>query len=134
MICVFFLFCSVITHDAVPTQSGYVYDFPNTQAIVLGAHADLDGYYFHQLEPGDMIRYNDGEKWTDYLTIKVFPAQSMQPLEAPPALLIDNEWRSVYWIFDKLFGNPDQLILWTCTMDGDPAWGRLFVVAEAYTP
>lgn len=110
MICVFWLFCSLVMNQTTaPIYEGQVAQFrPN----VLIAHNYLDGVYFKELEPGDMIRYYDGE-WEDYKVTQVYETKNPDPK----------------WVYREVFTK--DLVLQTCIYkDGDLNWGRLFVVAE----
>ena len=122
MICVFFLFCSLIINSpTVPISEGYVSQFTYD---VFVAHNHLDGKYFSEIEIGDMLRYYSDE-WNDY---KVTDIRKMQAIT--PALFLEGDtYYTVPQIYQKIYSR--DLVLQTCIYkDGDPAWGRLFVIAE----
>jgi hypothetical protein len=127
MICAFFLFCSLVTAGDVPLDPGEVARFVRitspTPSIVLLAHNYLDGAYFHQLEPGDMLRYYD-EGWTDYRVTEIVDAKASDRFSTKTLLYIDG-WLTPRQVHKKMFGDPDNLVLFTCSEAG-----RLFVVAE----
>jgi hypothetical protein len=129
MLCILFLFCSLVTYGEVPSQMGRVSYLPSN-AITLLAHNYLDGYYFSDIETGDMIRYYSDE-WTDYKVTRVIEAQALKLDTANTPLLIDGAWLTPVQVHRKILNDPDSLVLLTCLYKNDSwTWGRLFVVAE----
>jgi hypothetical protein len=129
VLCALLLFCSQIISGNVPLYEGAVARFP-APAVVLMAHNNLDGQYFAELEPGNMLRYYDNA-WHDYRIETIRAMQALQPDSTRTYLLEDGSLYSVADIHRDLFADPDTLVLLTCIYgDGRLNWGRLFVVAR----
>lgn len=127
MIVVFFLFCSVILHqEAIPVYPGYVSEFlPN----VLIAHNSLDGKYFSEIKEGYMIRYWDGKEWIDYKVTDIVEMQAVDPLSPTSDFIEDGVTYTSLEVAERIYSK--DLVLQTCIeKDGNPYWGRLFVIAE----
>lgn len=124
-ICLLLVFCSTILE--LPTAP----QFPGAVARrdnLIFAHSTLDGQYFYEIEPGDMLRVYDQE-WIDYRVTDILRLQAVPPHSLTPQLIAERPYT-----YQEIFGVHD-LVLQTCiTRDGNPEWGRLFVFAEKWKP
>lgn len=128
MLCVFLVFCSLITSGGVPADAGQVSQWNDNVYL---AHNYLDGKYFSELNVGEDIHYYDGVDWNDYVITEVIEAPASDPYSQTTALLVYGEWRSPYWVHQNIYNLPDTIVLQTCVeKDGNQAWGRLFIIAE----
>lgn len=128
MICVLFLFCSLIlSGSTAPDQPGYVTHYDNnTTAIVLIAHSNLDGAAFAELETGDVLLYFPRV----YRVAEIIEAKATEPDSLSTSLEWDGVTHSPAEVYEEIFGR-EGLVLMTCMeRDGNPRWGRLFVVAK----
>lgn len=131
-----------------PGQAGYVDDAVGTvtqfamaaQFGIVGllAHDWLSGAYFEGLRPGkrvDLI-YGDGHS-VSYRVTRVFHYQATDPTSMTSSFidLDTNASLSADQLFNRVYRGPEHVTLQTCiTRDGNPSWGRLFVVAVPETP
>lgn len=132
MLCALFLFCSLVSPGlSAPTVDGQVTRFTQPAGLVFLAHSDLDGRHFRQTEPGDVIYY-DGGGGRFYRVTQIITARATEPRSTQTHLIINGADLSPADVQRLYFDNPDTLILFTCrTWGGDPAGGRLMVIAEA---
>ena len=132
MICAFFLFCSLIVPGTtVPDQMGQVGKFTPAPNVIL-AHNYLDGSYFSQLQPGNVVHVDDAG-WKSYRVREVIEAQALHPESDTTPLWIDGAWRDPAWVWVNVYWNND-LVLQTCVYRADLwTWGRLFVIADRVT-
>ena len=105
-------------------------------SIGLLAHNYLAGEEFFSLEKGQVIYliYGDGE--IDSYVVKEFLRYRALSPESITSNFIDlnsGDKLSASELFYKVFRREGELILQTCiAANGDPSWGRLFVVAEPF--
>jgi hypothetical protein len=105
-------------------------------SIGLLAHNYLAGAGFPLLEAGQKLHliYGDGRVKTFIIRQKL-GYQALQP-ESPKSDFIDlltGERLSASQLAWKIYNRPGEVILQTCiSANGDPSWGRLFVIAEPY--
>jgi hypothetical protein len=125
VICVFFLFCSMIINSpTAPLYDGAVARYASN---VLIAHNSNDGQYFDEINVGNLVRYYNGE-WKDYRVTEVLRYRAI-PSDSLAPTLFDGAWHSTAWVYGNIYNK--SLILQTCIYkDGDWQWGRLFVVAQ----
>ncbi len=114
---------------SVPAQFGYVAQMPGTPALVLLAHNDFSGRYFHSLSYEDPIYYQ-GKTYrvTELLSLQALtpdsPTSEFVNLESGKYLTTNAAW---YLAYDR----PGYIVLQTCIPRGDvKTWGRFFVIAE----
>jgi hypothetical protein len=100
------------------------------------AHNYLAGAQILQLRPGQMVYlvYGNGHTAT-YMVTQLLRYQALEP-ESPFSNFIDlrdNVRMSASDLFMAVYGRPGRVVFQTCIdANGDPSWGRLFVVAEPY--
>ena len=123
MICVFLLFCSLISNaSTVPADYGYVMRYG---AMNFAAHNYRDGQYFSEIQVGDTVYYCE-KGCTGYTVTELVQAEM-----AGTDMLIDGELLTEPQVIETYLERPDTLVLFTCVeKDGNGVWGRLFVVAE----
>jgi hypothetical protein len=130
MICVFFLFCSLVAPGPIPDVAGQVSRFEQPAGLVFLAHSNLDGARFADIESGDLIHYY-ADGWQEYRVTAIIEAQAVPPESTTPTLWIDSRGYTVEEIHRLYFSDPDRLVLMTCLeRDGVPSWGRLIVISE----
>ncbi len=98
------------------------------------AHDFLGGQNFLRLEPGQKIRlvYGDGAVKTYWVTQR-HSYQAMNPRSVYSGFtdLDTMATMNAAELFRKVYTGPDHVTFQTCLdKDGDPSWGRLFVIAE----
>ena len=123
---------------------GYVSSVPGTatlfslaaEAGTLGflAHREAGGAAFAGLTPGDFLQvvYGGGEI-ESFVVVEIERYQALEPSNPYGDLvnLETGEELSAAEAFQRLYGGSWGLVLQTCLpRDGDPNWGRLFVLAE----
>lgn len=123
----------------VSTQPDAVTQFRPASSIGstgLLAHNFLAGQQFSLLARGDVIYlvYGDGYK-AAYIVTQILKYQALDP-ESPYSNFVDlsnGNLMSASYLFNLAYGRPRDLVLQTCIdADGNPSWGRLFIVAEPY--
>lgn len=130
MICVFFLFCSIIVHGDIPDYPDAVSQF-NVPALVFIAHNSNDGMYFDDIQVGNVIHYYDGNEWVGYRVRELRAMQATEPDSLTTNLIWNGTALTPDQIHQQIFNIPDTLILFTCIYkDGNFRWGRLFVIAD----
>jgi hypothetical protein len=115
------------------TQFGLASDF---KSIGLLAHNYLAGEGFASLEKGQEIYliYGDG-KILVVLVTEILQYQALQPNSVTSDFvnLDDGYVLKAPELFSKVYNRLGQIILQTCiAMEGNPSWGRLFVIAKPY--
>lgn len=102
------------------------------------AHNYLAGARFSLLDRGQMIYlvYGNG-RMAAYVVTQALQYQALQP-ESPYSNFVNlsnGHTMSASDVFTAVYGRPGDVILQTCIdADGNPSWGRLFVVAEPFIP
>ncbi len=105
-------------------------------SIGLLAHNYLAGAAFSQLQQGQLVYlvYGDGQVST-YIVTQMLQYQALDP-ENPYSNFVDlsdNAFMSATTLFNSAYGRPGDLVLQTCIdANGNPSWGRLFIVAQPY--
>ncbi len=100
------------------------------------AHNYLAGAQILLIRPGQIVYlvYGDGRMAT-YMVTQMRRYQALQP-ESPFSNFIDLRdglSMSASDLFMAAYGRPGAVVFQTClTANGNPSWGRLFVVAEPY--
>jgi len=104
-----------------------------TQGII--AHNTLAGAHFFELKPGMLIsaNYNDGNT-VQYRVKSVHHYQALSPESTTSRFrdLSDSDHHiSSTQLFFRMYNQPGSLVFQTCIeKDGDPNWGRLFIITE----
>lgn len=120
----------------VSPLNGAVTEFATPKSfgnIGLLAHNYLTGAEFSKLTLGQVIRivYGDG-KVESFVVKEILQYQALQP-DSAYSILIDLETgqsASASKVFKRVYSGKRHLTLQTCIYaDGDPNWGRLFVIA-----
>jgi hypothetical protein len=98
------------------------------------AHNTLAGAEFSRLGIGDQIRLqvkNQGPQ--SYWVTEIRRFQALAPL-SPYSDFVDLQNGSRYsasGLFREIYGSDNDLVFQTCLeKDGNPSWGRLFVIAS----
>lgn len=123
----------VSTENEAATQFGMAAQYGT---VALLAHNYLLGEQFFSVEPGKILSlvYGDGHAQT-YRVKQVLQYQALSP-NSPYSDFLDltdpnGAVISVTDLFYKVYTQSGQLVLQTCiAANGDPSWGRLFVIAE----
>lgn len=106
--------------------------------IGLLAHNTHAGAAFKELHTGDLIRLQYENHKSVAYQIQSFRRFQAQTPNSPYSTFIDLEDGSRYSaseLFMNIYGAGNQLVLQTCmTKNGYKNWGRLFVIAEKFTP
>ncbi len=132
-----------------PSQnSSFVSTLPNTvtqfdMALAYGnigllAHDFLAGQYFSQLSTGEAVQiiYGDG-RIENFTVTAIDRYQALDP-KSPYSKFIDldsGQELSSTDLFRKVYMGSTHVTFQTCIeANGDPSWGRLFVIAEPDSP
>ncbi len=102
------------------------------------AHNYLAGTQFPLMRPGQTVYLVYGNGRTErYSVTQILKYQALQP-ESPYSNFVDlRDGRSMSAtdLFNAAYGRPGDVVFQTCiAANGDPSWGRLFIVAEPYSP
>jgi hypothetical protein len=121
-----------LDHDAL-TLFGMAAEY---ETVGLLAHNYLAGSDFFQLEHGQLFHliYGDGRTET-FIARHVWRYQALSPNSVMSDFvdLETGELLSASQLFLKVYNRPGDIALQTCIYrDGDPSWGRLFIIAEPY--
>jgi hypothetical protein len=121
----------------VPDEHGVVSQFSVAAAhgtVGLLAHNTLDGAVFFYLNVGsDVYVAFDGGAKVRYVVSRIERYQALSPLDPKSSFinLDSGETLTYEQVFNRVYAQPNQLTLQTCIeAEGDPSWGRLFVIAE----
>jgi hypothetical protein len=113
-----------ITQFNMPTQFGNV---------GLLAHNDLSGRYFSQLAAGQEVRLVYGDGKVEYFVItQILKFQALEPTSLYSKFrdLSTAETLTAEQLFSKVYRGSRHVTFQTCIeANGEPSWGRLFVVA-----
>lgn len=101
--------------------------------IGLLAHNYLSGRHFSQLKAGQEVRlvYGDGRIET-FIVTEVLRYQALQPTSPYSSFrnLDKEETLTAEGMFKRVYFSDGQVTFQTCIeAEGDPSWGRLFVIA-----
>lgn len=100
------------------------------------AHNFLAGAQFPQIQRGQKLYlvYGDGRS-TVFVVTQILQYQALQP-ESPYSDFIDlsnHHSLSSSDVFTTVYGRRGAVVLQTCIANnGEPSWGRLFIVAEPF--
>ena len=98
------------------------------------AHNYLAGDAFGLLQEGQEVALIDGSGRVSTFTVtEILRYQALAPDDTAAPLLDLESQASITSadLFNKVYGRPGQVIFQTCIKkDGDPYWGRLFVIAS----
>lgn len=123
----------VSTTPRVITQFGPAASIGSTGLL---AHNFLAGDKFAQLSRGQLVYlvYGNG-RVTTYAITDMLRFQALSP-ESPYSNFVDltsGTLLSASTVFSVAFGRPGDVVFQTCIdANGNPSWGRLFIVAEPY--
>ena len=123
----------VSTAPRVITQFGPAATIGSTGLL---AHNYLAGEKFARLVPGDLVYlvYGSGRTMA-YVVTGALKYQALSP-ESPYSNFIDlssGMLMSASTVFSVVYGRPGDVVFQTCIeANGNPSWGRLFIVAEPY--
>jgi hypothetical protein len=116
--------------DGEITQFGLPSQFGN---VGLLAHNNLSGRYFSQLTLGQEVRLVYGDGKVEYFVItKLFQFQALQPTSQYSSFrdLSNNKTLTTEQMFNKAYRGDRHVTFQTCIeANGEPSWGRLFVIA-----
>jgi hypothetical protein len=120
----------VSTDDGKLTQFGMAAQFGN---VGLLAHNHLSGKSFAQLTVGQEVRLVYGNGKVEYFVItEVLQYQALQPTSPYSSFYNVNkdETLTAEQMFKRVYFGDRHVTFQTCiAKDGNPSWGRLFVVA-----
>jgi hypothetical protein len=113
-------------------------DVKNVGNIGLLAHNFLAGKYFFLLQNGQEVRTVNGDGSVEYFHVtKILSYQALNP-QSVSSDFIDletGERLSAGALFQKVYQGARHLTFQTCIeRNGNASWGRLFVIAEPFTP
>jgi hypothetical protein len=120
----------VSTEDDKLTQFAMASQFGN---IGLLAHNHLSGKFFAQLAVGQEVRLVYGNGKVEYFVItQVLQYQALQPTSPYSSFhnVNKDERLTAEQMFKRVYFGDRHVTFQTCiTKDGNPSWGRLFVIA-----
>jgi hypothetical protein len=101
--------------------------------IGLLAHNSLSGKFFSRLAPGQEVRVVYGDGRVEYFVVsQILRYQALQPDSVSSSFrnLDQDEVLSAGGMFNRAYVGKYHLVFQTCIeAEGNPSWGRLFVVA-----
>jgi hypothetical protein len=120
----------VSRRDHEITQFSIASQYGNTGLL---AHNHLSGRLFSQIMIGQEIRlvYGDG-RVEHYIVAQLLHFQALQPESITSSFrnLDRNETLTSAQMFNRAYVGEDRLVFQTCiAANGEPSWGRLFVIA-----
>ena len=120
----------VSTEDDKLTQFAMASQFGN---VGLLAHNHLSGKFFAQLVAGEEVRLVYGNGKVEYFVItEVLQYQALQPTSPYSSFhnVNKDETLTAEQMFKRVYFGDWHVTFQTCiTKDGNPSWGRLFVIA-----
>jgi len=121
----------------VSSTQGVVTQFaPAADYGVIGllAHNFLSGSNFYEVNVGDVITIANGDSEIQQFKVSsVHTFQALSPNNTSSRFVnqATSEEISATQLFQKMYQGDPHLVLQTCiAKDGEPSWGRLFVIAE----
>jgi len=125
----------------VSTNNGEVTQFSTASlfgSVGLLAHNTLSGRLFSKLEVGMEVRliFGDGQV-ENFIVTEVLQYQALTPESSQSDFrsLDGRETLSAVELFDRVYSGEYHVTFQTCILqDGEPSWGRLFVIAEPVKP
>ncbi len=98
------------------------------------AHNYLAGEAFGLLQEGQELELIDGSgRVANFTVIEILRYQALDSADVTTRLLDLESQASITSadLFNKVYNRPGQVVLQTCIKrDGNPSWGRLFVIAS----
>lgn len=98
------------------------------------AHNYLAGEVFGLLQEGQEIELIDGSgKVSTFTVTEILRYQALDPEDTATRLLDLESQASITSadLFNRVYSRPGRVVFQTCIKkDGDPSWGRLFVIAS----
>jgi hypothetical protein len=120
----------VSNHNDEVTQFSIASQYGN---VGLLAHNTLSGRFFSQLTLGQEIRLVYGDGSVDYFVVsQLLHFQALQPDSVSSSFrnLDGNETFTAGQMFSRAYAGERRAVFQTCIeADGNPSWGRLFVIA-----
>jgi hypothetical protein len=123
----------VSTEDNSVTQFGLANKYG---AVGLLAHNYLSGQKFLDFRLGDevVLVYGDGRQ-SRYKINRIERYQALSSTDAYSTFVdandLDGRRLTSTDVFHRIYASPNRLVFQTCLeANGDPSWGRLFVIAE----
>jgi hypothetical protein len=118
----------------IVTQFGLASKFGSTGLL---AHNYLAGNNFLLLKKDQKVYlvYGDG-KTSAFVIKEILRYQALEPNRTSSDFkgLENGELLTASKLFSKIYDRPGQVIFQTCiTEDNNPAWGRVFIIAEPYS-
>ena len=121
----------VSTTDNTLTQFSMASQFGN---VGLLAHDNLTGQYFSQLVVGQSIQLVYGDGHIEYFRVsQVNSYQAVSPSSVNSDFidLHTQEYLSANTLFVRVYAGSRHVTFQTCILkNGNPSWGRLFILAE----
>jgi len=121
----------------VSTIQGVVTQFaPASDYGVIGllAHNYLAGSSFSSVVLGDVITVANGDGLgTQYIVTSINQFQALSPNSTSSKFvdLVTQEQMTAGQLFKNMYQGEPHMVLQTCiAKDGEPSWGRLFIIAE----
>lgn len=123
----------VSPRQGIATQFGPASQLGSTGLL---AHNYLAGENFYLLEKGQKfyLIYGDGRTSAFVVTeILIYRALETTSASSNFADLDNSGLLTASELFSKIYNRPGRVIFQTCiSAEGNPAWGRLFVIAQPY--
>lgn len=120
----------VSDRDGEATQFSMASQYGN---LGLLAHNNLAGRDFSRLAVGQEVRLTYADGRTEYFVVKqILRFQALEPESVSSSFrnLEGNETLSAAEMFNRVYVGESRLVFQTCIeAQGNPSWGRLFVVA-----
>jgi len=118
----------------VVTQFGLASKLGSTGLL---AHNYLAGERFALLQEGQQFHLIHGDgRISTFIVTEVLQYQALDPTSISSAFMDLGGQGSLTYsdLFTKIYNRPGQVVFQTCINSGDdPAWGRLFIIAEPYS-
>jgi len=120
----------VSNRDGQITQFSIASQYGNTGLL---AHNTLSGRLFSQLAIGQEVRLVYGDGRAEYFVIvQILRFQALQPESVSSSFrnLDRNETLTAGQMFNRVYLGESRAVFQTCiAAEGNPSWGRLFVIA-----
>jgi hypothetical protein len=121
----------VSSEESVATQFGMAKDAGNIGLLAHNTHA---GKFFSEIKQGDQVILVYGDGHTENFTVNsIKQYQALDPLN-PYSKFKDLETQTTSTaegVFNRMYRGKHHLTLQTCIdNNGNPSWGRLFIIAN----